>query len=147
MSKKFNNLSNSNLDINRKMKISSGEIFLGDNGKRTTLTSNSPSSNITLTLPSETGNILSSNGRILETMTESNMDDVGGTFTTDMILGGILIHTTNTTDGELITESGANIINNCNLTEDNMCISCYVINDGDQNDFIVGNVNVTIIDG
>jgi hypothetical protein len=146
MNGSFDNVATDNLDVRGKVKVSSGEVFLGNNGNRTTIASNSPSSDITLTLPTATGSLLGSGGRVLETLTAADLDTQSGTLTAAQILGGILVHTSTTGGGTLTTDTAANIISNCGLSADNMCISCYVINDGDKTVTLAGGSNVTFAD-
>ena len=92
------------------------------------------------------GGNLTVNGRIIQTMTETDIDAQNGTISAAIVNNGFLIHTSVTGAGTLTTDTAENYISNCGLSSDNQCISFYIINDGDQEVTIAGGTGVTIKD-
>ena len=85
-------------------------------------------------------------GRIMETLTTTNVDGQNNTISAAQILGGIVVHTSATGSGTATTDTAANIIAGVPLTKNGQAIVCYYINDGDQTITLAGGSSVTVSD-
>lgn len=76
-------------------------------------------------------------GRLVETLSATDVDAQNNTLTIAQIVAGIVVHTSVTGAGTITVDTAANIIAGSTggagaLTVDNQCISCLYINDGNQ---------------
>lgn len=94
--------------------------------------------------------IVGTGGKIIHTLTPTDVDAQNNTLTVAQIVAGILVHTSVTGGGTVTTDTAANIIAGSSgvgaLTEDGQCISCLYVNDGNQTLTLAGGTGVTIAD-
>ena len=71
-------------------------------------------------------------GRVIETLTKTDVDNQVNTLVAAQIKAGIVIHTSQTGGGTVTMDTASNIISGVPLTKDNQAVKCYYINDGNQ---------------
>ena len=95
-----------------------------------------------------TSGLLVSAGRIRESMEVANIDTQSGTLTVERIHKGLVVHTSVTGAGTITSDTAANIIAGhgglAPLTADNQTISCFYVNDGNQNVTFADATGVTL---
>jgi len=89
-------------------------------------------------------------GRLIETLTATDVDTQNNTLSAAQIAGGIVVHTSTTGGGTVTTGTALAIIaGNAGvgaLKKNGECVKCYYINDGDQTLTFAGGTDVTISD-
>lgn len=89
-------------------------------------------------------------GRLMETMSVTDVDAQNNTLSVAQIAGGIVVHTSVTAGGTVTTDTAANIIAGSSgigvMDANGQCISCHYINDGTQVLTLAGDTGVTIAD-
>ena len=84
--------------------------------------------------------------RIIEKLTNTDVDAQNNTLTAAQILAGIITHTSVTGGGTVTTDTALLIIAGCGLTANGDSIRCLYVNDGDQTLTLAGGTDVTISD-
>jgi hypothetical protein len=99
-------------------------------------------------LSATTSGLLVSAGRIRESLEVADINDQNGVATVERIHKGLIVHTSNIGSGTITSDTAANIIAGhgglAPLTANNQTISCFYINDGNQNVTFVAGSGVTL---